>query len=532
VKKIPKVVVFSIGGNDLQFAPILEKCVAAKAAATAAQEASGVWLVWTSAAAVVANRKCRDGIDDAKVAIEANEHRDRVDTAISRIRDVTSHKTYIVVMGYPGIFSKKAEGATCPVPPYAARRIHRMVRMANASAIRAAKEYRLLGHRVIFLGELAHPEFAGHRLCDGNGSNDWFNGLQAGPPEAFHPNYSGYRAEGRLLAECVKDLDACLLRPTIRSSGIINRSRISGGTIGTVEVSEDYEPDPAAPSVPAAPTISVAGGKFSVTWSPAAGAEFYSIEFADGAGGANSVAELTGTQVFLPFGIAPAGSCVHVVAVAGDEDEVAGPCTQLPSVQPPIVSSAKEGMCKNQWQTRSLAKYASDPDSPIASYTVVKTSFDRSGFNFTWNADGSYTMKIPPGTKTNAKLKITWFATDVTGLSSKNAVLTIDATSCGPDGIAPVAKSATEGMAVNQWQTRSLAKYASDPDSPIASFTVVQTSFDRSGFNFSWKSNGEYTMKIPPTTKSSTKLSISWYATDTTGLVSNTATLTIKVAKK
>jgi lysophospholipase L1-like esterase len=404
VDAIPRAVVFSIGGNDLDFAGAVKSCVADNLTPGP-------------------DRTCNRQLDAIKAQLDASNHYHRVSQVISAVRAATSSSTTIIVMGYPALFAKEPQGRTCPVNGAEARRTRRLTRATNAQADKAARE---LG--AVFISTT--PAFSGHHLCDGNGDNDWFVPISALAPQAAHPRVIGYKAEGQLLHDCLADLAACRQRYRERTATVSDRSRIGQG-IWTVALEEDPESELATPGVPGAPTIAIVGDRYRISWPAVTNARWYELEGVESAG-VSGFAQTDTTALDVLRSDAPAiGTCIHVTAFSDDEGEVTGPCVRLPAPpQPPTAQDALIGMCKNTLLSRSVAPYASDPDSAIASFRLVEISFATRTHQFAWSGNGGFSMKIPATTPTGTILTVKWQAVDTTGLASRVATLSIRAASC------------------------------------------------------------------------------------------------------
>lgn len=430
----PDVVMFSIGGNDLNFGAAVRNCVLAK---------------WSPVDRNTYRVRCNNLLNNAVSSSSRAAHQNRVSNVIRAIK-ATAPGTNVMVVGYPALFAKSPSGYTCGVFTSTAARIRSVTRQVNAAAHKAAT-----ANGAVYVSPTLR--YGGHHLCDGNGDNDWFVPVKARDPEAAHPRWNGHKVTGDLIRECWADWARCRGRGYIRSARFL---KADGGAGDLADLEDDQEQDAPMPATPAAPQVKKQGSSVVVTVAAVANARTYEV-FQQTTDGNIAIADTDapGNVTVEPLPATP--QCFGVVAVADDEAATASPVTCLgaasgtggsgggggssggagttakPAAPPttaanraPIALSKLIGMCKASAQTRYLTNLASDPDGRVARYELVSTSFGRDTYKFSWTGGGAFTMTIPRNNTASTTLTIRWRSVDNKGAKSAVANLDIRPVSC------------------------------------------------------------------------------------------------------
>jgi hypothetical protein len=281
----------------------------------------------------------------------------------------------------------------------------RATRVINGASANAARE-----EGAIYLSTT--PYFDGHRLCDGNSSNDWFVPFRARAPQAGHPRYWGHQAEGVLLDWCVNNLASCAAysssnTPSAPGATVPN---LGVGSLGGVPIENDNQ----TPGTPvAAPTgfatrVRPDGMTVDFSWAPVSGGETYEVRWLHD-GGEDLVAETDGTTTASVTGVPAGPQCFDVTVQSGDEYESVGSTPSCVTLRPnsaPTAIDGAMGMRAGMTHSRSVASLASDPDKDPLTYELVEIGFSASTFKFSWNsATGGFTMTVPAGNGGQSYLK-------------------------------------------------------------------------------------------------------------------------------
>lgn len=179
------------------------------------------------------------------------------------------------------------------------------------------------------------------------------------------------------------------------------------------------------------------------------------------------------------------------------------------SDQPPVIATIPTTNAPvGQQATVVLATYASDPNTPAQTLTFALTGNPPTGATVT--SDGSFTW-TPPTSQPPGNVTIGFTATDTSGLSTSGSFVL--------DVIAPpvLASVPTSNAQVDQQASVNLARYASDPNTPVESLTYALTGTPPSGATIT--SAGQFTW-TPPSSQPLGPVTVGYIVTDTSGLSS------------
>lgn len=178
VRPKDRLVTLTIGGNDMHFSTVIVKCYV--------------------------SRNCSEKPIARQIEEELPAMKEKLAATYEQIVARMNPNGYLVVAGYPHLFSLEPENAGCNpfISPTESKWIDGVVDSGNAEIAAAVETARQHGGHVFYVN--VADDFKGHEIC---GDHPWLYGLKLSFHEginlakgSYHPNREGQTAYARAIA--------------------------------------------------------------------------------------------------------------------------------------------------------------------------------------------------------------------------------------------------------------------------------------------------------------------------------------------